>query len=557
MYIPMDKWIIIPALALLVLLPGCVVPVPDQEISFPSSIELQNLARKESRLAVHPGISGKTPFWNTHADRFIYAPAFDIPETESAQNYRFSILQDGGSDTLSFIAEKPWAPLSAVWDKVETGSVKLLVEALNNGNVIAKTGEMEFYRASPYRGPYYTKDMDYTESAGKLFRYLYQAPYIQYWEKQGKPDPDYGLYGYPAKMFSAVVSGMLIFSELTDDQWEMETAIRIAQNAADYLILISEPGGRPLEYFPPTYAGPIFADMDNEYRGESLADRMMLIYPVSAGQVYLDLFNMTGDRKYFDAALRIAETYRKIQLENGTWPLMVYLENGEPVTGNYVVPTGVIGFLDRISEEYDHPGFSGCATRAQEWIGENLVRDFNWEGQFEDQKPADKYKNLSKGQACSYALRLFDSADQDSSLISEAEELIRFAEDQFVIWENPLVGDYWGIKSEDWITPCVLEQYNFYTPVNTSSASMIEVYRTAYDKTGKILYLAKALDLANALLYVQDPGSGHYPTYLVTNLLDQEGWINCMVYTARTILELDKYLMKISPDKEILLPGSG
>jgi len=39
---------------------------------------------------------------------------------------------------------------------------------------------------------------------------------------------------------------------------------------------------------------------------------------------------------------------------------------------------------------------------------QNLVRDFNWEGQFEDQEPADRYKNLSKGQACSYAQRLLD-----------------------------------------------------------------------------------------------------------------------------------------------------
>jgi hypothetical protein len=35
MYIPMDKWIIIPALAVLVLLAGCVAPDPDQDISFP------------------------------------------------------------------------------------------------------------------------------------------------------------------------------------------------------------------------------------------------------------------------------------------------------------------------------------------------------------------------------------------------------------------------------------------------------------------------------------------------------------------------------------------
>jgi hypothetical protein len=551
----MDKRIILSFTVLLIFLPGCISPVPDKDITFPPSEDLKNLALKESRLAVHPGIPGKTQFWNAHAERFIYAPAFDIPETETADNYRFYIIQDGATDTLTFFAEKPWAPLTPVWDKVKTGPVNLLVEAMYNGKVIARAGERVFYRASPYGGPYHVKDQDYSESARKLFRYLYNAPYIQYWENQGGPDPDYGLYGYPAKMFSAVVSGMLIFSDLTEDQHEKETALRIALSAADYLIRISEPGGKPLEYFPPTYTGPIFADMDNEYWGESLSDRMMLIYPASAGQVYLDLYNTTGDRKYFDAALRIAKTYRKIQLENGTWHLLVYLENGAPVTGNYVVPTGVINLLDRIIEEYGEAGFSECAGRALEWIRENMVRDFNWEGQFEDQKPADRYKNLSKGQACSYASRLLHSADQDSTLISEAEELIRFAEDQFVIWENPVAGDYWGIKSEDWITPCVLEQYNFYTPVNTSSASMIDIYRQAYDKTGKILYLAKALDLANTLLHVQDPGSGHYPTYLVTNLLDQEGWINCMVYTARTIMELDRYLSEISPGKEISLPN--
>jgi len=148
----MDKHVIFSATVLLVLLPGCIRPLSDQDISFPSSFELRNLALKESRLAVHPGIPGKTPFWNAYTERFIYAPAFNIPETESADNYRFSILQEGGTDTLTFIAEKLWAPLSPIWDKVKTGSVQLLMEALNKGKVIAITGERVFYRASPGRG---------------------------------------------------------------------------------------------------------------------------------------------------------------------------------------------------------------------------------------------------------------------------------------------------------------------------------------------------------------------------------------------------------------------
>ena len=425
---------------------------------------------------------------------------------------------------------------------------------MDHGRVITATGEKGCYRAAPYRGPYHAKELDYSESAGQLFRYLYQAPYIRYWDQHGRPDPDYGLYVYPAKMFSAVVTGMLIFAGITGDHQERETAVRIAVKAADYLIGISEAGDRPLACFPPTYTGPIYADMDREYRGESLADRMMLIYPAVAGQAYLDLFNTTGEHKYLEAALGIAGTYRRTQLENGTWHLLVYLENGDPVAGNYVVPTGIINFLERLGKDYNKPEYLDCVEKALKWMRETLVRDFNWEGQFEDQQPADRYKNLSKGQACSYALLLLGQKDPDSSRIRDAEELIRFAEDQFVVWEKPAAGDYWGIMSGDWITPCVLEQYHFYTPVNASSANMIEVYRAAYEKTGKILYLAKALDLANTLVHVQDKVTGHYPTYLVDNLLDQEGWINCMVYTARTILELDQCLKDISPGKEILLP---
>ncbi len=447
-----------------------------------------------------------------------------------------------------FIADKPWESLSAVWDAVPTGEVKLVVEALHDMRVLYIAGERSFYRASPYRGPYHTRG-DYRESAEKLFRYLFNAPYIQYWLEHGEPDPDYGLYSYPAKMYSAVISGMLTFSELTNDPSEKKRAMRIATIVADKLISISEPKGSPLEYFPPTYTGPIYADMVKEWRGESLADRMMLIYPASAGQVYLDLYVQTGEKKYYDAAAGIAETYKNIQLDNGTWYLLVYVESGMPVEGNFVAPTGVNNFLRRLGKMCGCPEFESVSEKAHLWLKENMARDFNWEGQFEDQKPSDRYKNLSKGQACSYAIQLLESSGGEPLMIHEAEELIRFAEDQFVIWEDPVQGDYWGIKSADWITPCVLEQYNFYTPVNTSSASMIEAYRSAYVRTGNILYLSKAIDLAGTILKTQNTETGHYPTYLVSNLLEQEGWINCMVYTARTMMELGNYLnQKTQPE---------
>ena len=159
---------------------------------------------------------------------------------------------------------------------------------------------------------------------------------------------DYGLYSYPSKMFPAVIQGMLMFVDMVKDENKKNEALQIARITADYLIEISQPKGSPLEYFPPTYTGPIYADMDKIYRGESLADRMMLIYPASAAGAYLDLFDRSQNQKYFDAAIRIAQTYKRLQLENGSWYLLSYIENGLPVAGNYVVPTEIKSFMKHI-----------------------------------------------------------------------------------------------------------------------------------------------------------------------------------------------------------------
>jgi hypothetical protein len=61
------------------------------------------------------------------------------------------------------------------------------------------------------------------------------------------------------------------------------------------------------------------------------------------------------------------------------------------------------------------------------------------------------------------------------------------------------------------------------------------------------------MDLANTIVRVQKT-NGHYPTYLDSNRLDHEGWINCMVFTAMAVNELDEYLNEISPGNELFLP---
>ncbi len=515
----------------------------EESTHIPQPSDLRQMAVDESLDPVRPGIPGQRPFWNTYAKRFIYAPAFEFEEIPDVDRYQMNAKVDATGQVFTYEAEKPWDNLSPVWDNLPVGKI-IFYSTVKNRDRPDTIGVRDFYKAEPYSGPYARPSIGYRTSVRMLMNYLFQAPYVQHWLEEKKADPAYGLYGYPSKMYSAVIQGMLMFNETDAPFSRKDSALSIAGIVADRLMELSQPAGSPMEYFPPTYLGPIYADMLDEYRGESLADRIMLVYPAVAAHAYLDLYDYTKEKKYLEAAEKVAGTYKRLQLNNGSWHLLIYIANGEPVADNYLVPTGVISLMDRLKRDHEIGGYENCREKALYFIQVNLVAGYSWEGQFEDQQPSEKYKNLSKGQACSYALYLLENESHERDKLMEAEELIRFAEDQFVIWENPNPINSWGIKGDSWLTPCVLEQYNFYTPVNASSGNMIKAFRKMHEKTGNILYLVKAIELANNIVDVQNKETGHYPTYLVDHLLDQEGWINCMVYTAQQVSELDDYIKK-------------
>lgn len=83
-------------------------------------------------------------------------------------------------------------------------------------------------------------------------------------------------------------------------------------------------------------------------------------------------------------------------------------------------------------------------------------------------------------------------------------------------------------------------------PVNGSAVTFVDVYVKAYRATGQKLYLAKARDLANTVLVVQEMHKGEYPTFLVPPTPDgefeQRGsvWINCAQHVAAVLTELAK-----------------
>jgi len=368
--------------------------------------------------------------------------------------------------------------------------------------------------------------MPYDRSAAIALASVVHEPFVQTWRTTGKPDPSYPLYRYPAKVIGSLLSGCAMYAKLSPRPADAEDAIAIARSAADYLISISAPPDAALAFMPPTYRTDKPTDRED--------DRWtMMMTPAEAGQGYLDVFDATNDRKYLDAAHRIADTYVKRQLPSGTWHLKVNNRTGEPVAPNLLIPSAIVRFLDRAG-----PDYAKARDRAVEWILSNPGKTFDWSAQFDDAKVRKPYENLSKHEACEFATYLF----AHNGHIDKAEEILRFAEDQFVVWENPpqrasssstTRKSIEQLDPKHWITPSSTEQYAMFEPISGSSAAMITAYVHAHRATHQPLYLAKAKALADALTIAQQKNNGRYPTRMIEQ--DLQYWLNSTVNTARSM----------------------
>jgi len=326
----------------------------------------------------------------------------------------------------------------------------------------------------------------------------------------------------------------------------IDEVLNTGRAAADYLLSIHYPAGLPVENFPPTYYG-----MEKE--GHMDVNNCMITEPAEAGRAYIELSKVSGDKKYLEAAHKIADTYKKLQLANGTWQLVININTGEPIFDNYTNPQGIVNFLDILIKDYGRADLIPVVDKAVQWTIANPCRTFNWQNQFEDMVPEKAYKNLSRGEATSLAQWLLQNAAKDPVYIGMAKEIIMYSEDQFVVWSNPpkntnrqteyvlYPAEYYA--TDKWILPCVCEQYLFWQPVNGSSVNMISAYKSAYELTGEDIYLTKAKDLADSIVLAQEKyHRGQYLTYLTT--VERDYWMNCTVGTARVMYSFGEFLKK-------------
>ena len=441
---------------------------------------LNKQAAGEYLQPVRPASEGRNPCWNKFAKKFMYAPAFDVPAQSDAISYRFTVSSDAGS--WSFETDSPGASLAPIWNSIPPSKVDLCVEAKLICDTMVTVYTRSFVRDYPFEGPYRDAVRDYREAAIKGALYVHLMPEVQHWTVSDVPDMAYSHNTYPCKIIGATIRNeCLVARELPERR---ENALQVARNAAAFLIAMSRPEGDALAYFPPTY----YLDREASKR-EWNQGKTMTLEAASAGQAFLDLYDATGEKEYFERAVGIGRTYVRLQREDGSLPIKVDFATGEPVNDVSAMLHPLLRYFARL-ESYGLQEFAPAREKGERWMDEVAVERFDMTGQFEDVnvKGLEPYQNLTNCTAAPYASYLMHKTVITDRDRANARDLVRLSEDQFVHWAyHDSLSDGFPRKN----APCVHEQYHYEMPVDNSACNVANAWLDIYEDSGDLLCLAR------------------------------------------------------------------
>ena len=492
--------------------------------------KLNAQALKEYLQPIRPGYSGQNPFWNEFARKFTYAPAFDFQERSFARAYLFVITADDGR-RWEMRSQSPKEALSPVWEQIPGGTqvtldvFPIVGKAADTSDTL---GHRTFLRDFPFRLPCNAPTRPYREAALKAMLCLHRLPMVQQWADHTEPDWSYRFSTYACKIIGATLRNECMVAHYFPS--EREQALQIARNVATYLHGISQPVGAPLAYFPPTYTRGVLVNSSiTKQEGE---DATMCMEPLNVGQALLDLYRETNERQYYDWAIGIATTYKRLQRPDGSMPIKLVYSTGEPVNDRCAMLHPLLNYLQRLKDEFGVSDFEGVREAGERWMHDVAIRSFDMTGQFEDVSVLNlkPYQNLTNCTAAPYADYLWRKKSPSAADLEDARDLMRLSEDQFVFWDMRPEPD--GIRKH--IVPCVFEQYKYQESVDASACNVAGGFLSCYLCTGNQLALAKALALTNAITVAQDARSGFIPTIWrrskkTANISDM--WINCAVHS--------------------------
>ena len=330
--------------------------------------------------------------------------------------------------------------------------------------------------------------------------------YCAYWDRNGKLEPDTWMNDVGEKIPNWFESARLYYAYTGNI-----SVMQIFTRLIDYTLAHgTSPATFEWAHFP--YTTTNAGDLD--FRGFTSGKRLLLheVQVDHAGDIGLTYYRMylfTGDRKYLDAAVNVADNLAR-NARTGTavrsvWPYRVVMNSGR-ITAEYGANwTSSYALLENlISARIGNTGaYRAARDKARDFLLEYPLKTGYWtDGHTDTAVNSHTYKSNMSGS--NFVLYMLDHPGFDPNWKQDIPKLIRWTEENFVFRTAP------GEPAIQWGANIVGEQDDFLPKMDYQTARYAAECARWYRISGDAAYKEKAYRSLNWVTYCNnDVGQGY------------------------------------------------
>lgn len=287
---------------------------------------------------------------------------------------------------------------------------------------------------------------------------------------------------------------------------------------------------------------PYSAWQDGKPTGSADKSSIETDKPAFLGTSYLSVYEATGDRKYLEAARKIAATLLPKQRADGSWPFRVIPQDGTIYEDLGGAPVFFVEFFEALQRHEAKPEYKHAAERSLQLMIARHVERGEWGTYHEDIHPKSG-AHLSAEPMSFTAIYLFAHAQEHPEFIGMGRRVLAQMEAKLVHTEGHAAAP----------APGVAEQATFAHIMAGHTARYCLALAGLYRDEGDIAVKKRALSGLNAVTFMQSE-AGLFRTHFYDTKAKAEknpatapNWYSQHLYTVCHTLECMAILPEIAP----------